>query len=54
MTSAEALVLVTAVLLAMAVFVKDAQETITPRMGVFLLTVAMAAAGAAFLHMAAR
>ncbi len=51
MTSAEALVLVAAALLVLAVFVQGGRGTLTPRAGVLLLTVAMLAVVAALLHM---
>jgi hypothetical protein len=53
MTSAEALVLVAALLLVLAVFVEGGRGTITTRAGVLLLTVAMLAVVAALLHMVA-
>ena len=54
MTQAEALVLVLAAVLVVAVFVKGSRGTITTRTGVLLLTSAMLAAVAALLHMLAR
>ena len=51
MTSAETLVLATAVLLVVAVFLERNRGTFTPRTGVFLLTVAMLAVVAVLLHM---
>ncbi len=53
MTLAEALVLVAAALLVLAVFVEGGRGTITTRSGVLLLTVAMLAVVAALLHMVA-
>ena len=53
MTSAEALVLVAAVILAVMVFVEGTKGTLIPRVGVFLLTLAMLAVLAALLHMVA-
>jgi hypothetical protein len=54
MTAAEALVLVAAALLVLAVFVQGGRGTLTPRAGVLLLTLAMLAVVAALLHMLAR
>ncbi len=51
MTSAEALVLVAAAGLVVAVFAAGAMGTLSRRVGVFLLTVAMLAVVAALLHM---
>ncbi len=51
MTLAEALVLVAAALLVLAVFVVGRDGTLTPRVGVLLLTLAMLAVVAALLHM---
>jgi hypothetical protein len=53
MTSAEALVLVAAALLVLAVFVEGGRGNITTRAGVLLLAVAMLAVVAALLHMIA-
>ena len=54
MTLAEALVLVAATLLAVAVFMEGRKGTLTSRAGVLLLTLAMLAVVAALLHMLAR
>ncbi len=53
MTSAEALVLVPAAILAVEVFVEGRNGTLTPRVGKFLLALALLAAAAAVLHMEA-
>ena len=53
MTSAEALVLVAAAGLVVAVFVEGNTGILTPRVGVLLLVVAMLAVVAALLHMVA-
>ncbi len=53
MTSAEALVLAAAALLVVAVFAAEGRGTITTRVGVLLLTLAMLAAVAALVHVAA-
>jgi hypothetical protein len=52
MISSEAVVLAVAVLLAVVVFMRGRKGTLTPRMGVLLLALAMLAALAAFVHMA--
>ena len=54
MTPAEVAVLTLATMLFAVVFVEGTRGTLAPRMGVFLLTLAMLAAVAAFLRMAAR
>jgi uncharacterized membrane protein len=54
MTQAEALVLVLAVVLVIAVFVEGTRGTLTPWVGVLLLTFAMLAVAAALLHILAR
>ena len=54
MTSAETLVLLAATLLAAVVFVEGTKGTLTSRVGVLLLTLAMLAAVAVLLHMLAR
>ena len=54
MTSAEALVLVVAAILAVLVFMGARTGTLTSRAGVLLLTLAMLAAIAALVHMVAR
>ena len=54
MNLAEALVLVLATILAVAVFMEGRRGTLTSRAGVLLLTLAMVAAVAALLHMLAR
>ena len=51
MTSAEALVLVPAAILAVEVFVEGRNGTLTPRVGKFLLALALLAAAAVVLHM---
>ena len=53
MTSSEALVLVAAALLVLAVFVVGRDGTLTPRSGVLLLSHEMLAVVAALLHMVA-
>ncbi len=50
MTLAEALVLVASAGLAVAVFVEGDTGTLTPRVGVLLLVLALLAAFAALLH----
>ena len=54
MTQAEALVLVLAVVLVITVFVEGTRVTLTPWVGVLLLTFAMLAVAAALLHILAR
>ena len=54
MTQAEALVLVLAVVLVVAVFVKGTRGTLTSRVGVLLLTLAMLAVVAALVHLMVR
>ncbi len=54
MTAAEALVLVAAALLVLAVFVQGGRGILAPRVGVLLLTLAMMAAVAALVHVLAR
>ena len=54
MAPAEKLVLVAATLLAVVVLVERAEGTLTSRVGVLLLTLAILAASAAVLHMEGR
>jgi hypothetical protein len=54
MTAAEALVLVAAALLVLAVFVQGGRGILAPRVGVLLLTLAMMAAVAALVLVLAR
>ncbi len=54
MTEAEALVLLVAAILVVAVFVERTKGTIAVPVGVLLLTLAMLSAVAALLHMAVR
>ncbi len=51
MTQAEVLVMATAAILAVVVFAEGRDGTLTPRVGVLLLTLAMLAAVAALVHM---
>ena len=53
MTSAEAMVLVAATILALAVFVAEAKGTIAVAMGLLLLILAILAVIAALVHMVA-
>ena len=54
LTPAEGLVLVVAAVLFVVVFREGAKGALTPLVGVFLLSLAMLAAIAAFLHMVAQ
>ena len=54
MTEAEALVLLVATILVVAVFVEGRKGAIPAPIGMLLLTLAMVAAVAALLHMAVR
>jgi hypothetical protein len=54
MTPAEVAVLTLATMLFVVVFVEETRGTLTPRMGVLLLTLATLAALAALLHLVTR